>query len=522
MKKLISSIPSLFIVALIGHFSIFSNIPGLVAQPDFQSLRAVDLRNNFVIPASPEAASLGKYGEVGISHYTGALDFSIPLATIGDKALNWSFGVRYDGGGVKPDDLPAQVGQNWSLDGVGVVTRSVQGFPDRDLNYYNAAKHWQTSPFEFLDLIHENYFLDSVARGTIETQPDLYHFNFGVFSGKFYIKPDKTIFFEDAVDLEIIPTFVTNAGNNNGDISSFQIRDAAGFIYTFEFPEKTTVTYQHVSAFTGTQDLTHVYNSAWYLKEVKHPNDGMGKLTFDYDVVTTSFTPVVNPWGLLSLTYTSGPLPEPWNCNQELCGNPLVPTYNSGWSPSAFPSITNRRFIKEASFFKGTTLIEKLTFSNVNNPCTYAYGGKQLSLLTRYTGPSAGTENTGWAFSYACRDGRLFLNALNERKGVTATKPAYSFTYNTTTIPAPGSKDRDYWGYSNYNTLSGFIPTYKSACPGGTTYNGDGNRVPDAARMKAGILTQITYPTGGYTIIDYEGHQVPAYHDCQTLVAACV
>ncbi|MEZ4829541.1 MAG: hypothetical protein R3C61_25140 [Bacteroidia bacterium] len=51
-------------------------------------------------------------------------------------------------------------------------------------------------------------------------------------------------------------------------------------------------------------------------------------------------------------------------------------------------------------------------------------------------------------------------------------------------------------------------------CPGGTTYAGNGVRTPDETRMKAGILTQITYPTGGYTIIDYEGHQVASFDVC--------
>ncbi|MEZ4829543.1 MAG: hypothetical protein R3C61_25150 [Bacteroidia bacterium] len=89
----------------------------LSAQPALSSMRAIDLRNNLTIPAGPEASSLGQYGDVGISRHTGALDFSIALASIGDKVLNWNFSLRYDGSGVKPDMLPAQVGQNWSLEG---------------------------------------------------------------------------------------------------------------------------------------------------------------------------------------------------------------------------------------------------------------------------------------------------------------------------------------------------------------------------------------------------------------------
>ena len=38
-----------------------------------------------IIPPSPNAASLAKFGDIPVSHYTGATDISIPIYTIQAK-----------------------------------------------------------------------------------------------------------------------------------------------------------------------------------------------------------------------------------------------------------------------------------------------------------------------------------------------------------------------------------------------------------------------------------------------------
>lgn len=41
------------------------------------------LRNQIVLPPSPEAASLGKYGNMPVSHFTGAPQVQVPIYTLG-------------------------------------------------------------------------------------------------------------------------------------------------------------------------------------------------------------------------------------------------------------------------------------------------------------------------------------------------------------------------------------------------------------------------------------------------------
>ena len=79
---------------------------------------------------SPNAASLGKYGDVPISYYTGAPNISIPLYNLNNNDIPLDISLNYNPSGVKVNDLPGWVGQNWSLNAGGVITRTVQNFPD--------------------------------------------------------------------------------------------------------------------------------------------------------------------------------------------------------------------------------------------------------------------------------------------------------------------------------------------------------------------------------------------------------
>lgn len=80
----------------------------------------------------------------------------------------------------------------------------------------------------------------------------------------------------------------------------------------------------------------------------------------------------------------------------------------------------------------------------------------------------------------------------------------YSFDYDTTLLPTKNSGAIDFWGYYNGKIASTLLPTPKIVgvyTPDSFDY---AKRDTDFNFMKASTLTKITYPTGGYTIYDYE------------------
>src|SRR5262245_27480236 len=79
---------------------------------------------------SPEAASLGRFGTIPVSHFTGIPSVTVPVHEITAGRLKFPVSLDYHAGGVRVDELSSSVGTGWALNGVGVITRSMIGLPD--------------------------------------------------------------------------------------------------------------------------------------------------------------------------------------------------------------------------------------------------------------------------------------------------------------------------------------------------------------------------------------------------------
>ena len=171
---------------------------------------------------------MGKYGDIQINNFTGALNLQIPIHTIKGNDIGTSVSLSYDGSGNKVEALPSLVGLGWTLNVAGVITRSVQGKPDNYANYYSKASELYNLPPLSDEMATNDYFY-KIAKGQLEPQPDVYYFNFNGMSGKFAFKADGTIVMKDAKDLVIEAN-----GVGSDDISSFVIKDVIGNKYYFD------------------------------------------------------------------------------------------------------------------------------------------------------------------------------------------------------------------------------------------------------------------------------------------------
>ena len=117
----------------------------------------------------------------------------------------------------------------------------------------------------------------------------------------------------------------------------------------------------------------------------------------------------------------------------------------------------------------------------------------------------------------AYRKKSLKLNSIDFLDKDIDDKYSYKFTYNNTSLPERGTTAQDYWGYANSNTGTLLTPTLvklKSVVPGLNAepdyMTGTGDRSVNENKMKAAILEKIEYPTGGYTMFDYEANRFQA------------
>ncbi|MBK9929616.1 MAG: RHS repeat protein [Saprospiraceae bacterium] len=489
-------------------------INSLIAQGDspgdFKFRVTSMLQNRITTPGAPEAASLGKYGDYKVNTFTGLPSISIPLYTLQGAELSMPFGLNYDGGGIKVEQLPTWVGTGWNLSGGGVITRSVKGDPDMKFNYYDkSATLNQSSYSAYTDLFAENDLLLSAATKEIETQPDIYYFNMGSHSGKFYIKADKTIVMAESKDLLITPFFSTSTGN----IDSFYVKDAIGTSYIFNTNESTQMYFSTDFGPLSRVNYSFVFNSSWYLSRIVNAN-ATESIELSYFTEGTIFNPAlyVNYNNYKSVLYSHGFLSN--DCPDALCPYGDSPTSYPG-SPGS-TEISNRRFLNEVVLKKGTIAVEKIKFSSSANP--YLGSGRKLDTLSLFRGAGASIRILNQIFSYDNSTNRLTLTQVQEKSPGGTVKDPYTFSYNGTTLPALTSSAMDHWGYFNNATSNtDLIPAVTCAgvngnvnapnCSGMNNPTTGADRAPNETYMKAGVLTRITYPTKGYTDFVWEGNR---------------
>ncbi len=138
-----------------------------------------------------QAASLGEYGDIPLSLYSGRVAVSIPLAEVTDGVHKIPVTLDYSGGGIKVDQYPSSTGIGWVLNVGGCITRQVRGgFPDeysrRNAKY--GLGDFSTTGYFY----HGNYFGSSFNNINlksrvqhaadvsmfIDCEPDRFTFNF--------------------------------------------------------------------------------------------------------------------------------------------------------------------------------------------------------------------------------------------------------------------------------------------------------------------------------------------------------
>src|SRR5258708_861810 len=91
-----------------------------------------------IIPPSPNAASIAKFGDIPVSPYTGTTDISVPIYTINTKGISIPIGLDYHTGGIRLADEAGWVGLGWALNSGGMISRTINDQDDFAGNYFNS------------------------------------------------------------------------------------------------------------------------------------------------------------------------------------------------------------------------------------------------------------------------------------------------------------------------------------------------------------------------------------------------
>lgn len=476
-----------------------------------------------MIPPPPTAYALGKYGDVPVSLYTGVPAISVPVYALKDHDVVVDISLSYHGSGIKVDEIASFVGLGWSLNAGGVITRVVRGRPETllsdgslwpkrsDIQFYDYVNRPRTE-----DVIHNNQ-LYAAATGQLDNEPDLFYFNFMGRSGKFVFDKNGQAVLEAKEGLDIKWKYMP--GYN---LQKFVVTDERGVIYEFADDETT---------FFPEDGVNRI--SAWYLSKVTSPTGNT--IGFEYHGAATS--------NQLTRSYsTSWVTVLPYN-------TAITPPISAPYEGTGFSELRLHRIKTEngeVEFLYKQEKRKDYAILPATNPSSSALEEiriykadrnllKKFRLLTSYFETNRAESYNGLSPEvYSYLNYRLRLDAVQEcaADGITCLPP-YTFTYlgdnnpstdDPYTLPYRLSPSQDHWGFYNQAYNKHMIPGLSAARnipipswfkqfspPDGpesiyTSIEGGANREPHKEAMKAGLLAEMHYPTGGYTAFQFEAN----------------
>jgi YD repeat-containing protein len=466
---------------------------------------AVEFQNLIpVSTVSPNAASLGKFGDIPVSYATGIPSVTIPLYEINVGNIKIPLSLDYHGGGVRVDEVSSSVGTSWALSGIAEISRNMIGLPDENSGGYLSALSLDSLYNYYLyanysvprKLAFAQYILD-VKDNAKETQPDIFSYTLNGGGGKFMYRPNGTIMQIPVTNNRIERTI----GNN------FKITDDKGLIYIFDQQERTQMVSESATG-PGT------YTSTWRLSKMISSNLA-DTISFKYTSVT-------------------GDLEHNWSFSNVFGDNPGDGDYSRQSSSVSTISHSIELIPNEIDWRGG-----KVTFSNARDRSdrtselrldsvkVYAKQNGTFRLVKNiklyqsyfYSNPVAGKTPDN-------RNYRLRLDSVAYLP-VNSSLPAqlYQMTYNNSPIAPNESFGQDIWGFNNgaFNNPT-LMPTQTALWNGTYRTIGGGNVDPDSTNtyVQACMLQSIKYPTKGKSFFEFEPHRYPQdYSTTQTQSVSC-
>jgi YD repeat-containing protein len=549
MKRITS-----FLLTLLLYSSI---LPAQTTAPNLQS----DIPK--VTPPSPNATALGKFGELPVNLSTGIPSIGQGLFSWSGGELSLSVSLSYHAGGHKVEDMASDVGLGWALNGLGRVSRTVRSLPDDDYlagylytpnlplaatTNYSASGDGEQNGFVYWrhnnalnaseGITAENSphytLLQEISNGTRDGEPDVFNFSMGGRSGKFLIQKNGTILLlEHGLYKISYTTHPTNAPlmEQRGKIKDFRITDDNGIVYWFEETETQRSDPIAYGSTTLNAPPINVYASSWLLTRIVSA-DGYDTIRLHYTTQSSKYESgfsqsrqytLLNPFppqvpsGMINQAaqFWAGTI---YNSDYNLAEGEqatsasLITQQGKKISRIAFPDGSEARFIYQTPRLDlvGDTALDRVLLLNPDQKTV-----KNTRLLYGYFTTAAEAPLANYYASGNDFTKRLQLTGIREEATDTALAFNTLFSYNTLPLNRRDSRNLDYWGYTvnparNNNE---YLPRLRlkdndlPLNPNGGFYMGTANRNPDSVFSRAGILERISYPTGGFTQLDYENNR---------------
>ncbi len=467
------------IIALL--FSVFINTVKIHSQ---------SMNNSFgdVTIPSYMAASLGKFAEHQVSHFTGTIRVGLHLYDITQGPLSLPISLNYHTAGVRVSEVASREGLNWAMYAGGMISRTVIGLADEGANGWFSLQNLGTiSPA-------------AVADGTQDSEPDVFVFNVAGYSGKFLF--DINAGTSETVEPMIIPRQDIKITRiySGSILKGFKVILPNGVVCYFGYYDASSMV--ETSQPLPTADAT---TSGWYLMRME-THDEKHYLTFNY---ATERYRVRYPASAESYMIS-----QQTSCNLSgSAGSKYLNFYNVAVNNNyiigkRLTSIANSSGTQTVNFNTDGVTRQDLEVFGSSPPQRLKeivihngnFGYKWELTHSYFQSPSdnwdIGNGNTSSAWYKRLKLDQIQEKALN---GSPVVNP-YVFEYhNPNSIPHRLSYAIDHWGFANGETLNGAYPVNVPPTEVNGIYYGGSKRDSKESAMLAGSLKKVTYPTKGFT-----------------------
>lgn len=481
-----------------------------------------------VIPPSPTATAMAKFGEIPVSYYTGVPNISIPLYEIRNGSLSLPVNINYHSSGIKVEEEASWVGLGWSLSCGGAISRAVRGkddlsssglgFPDSYLpSSIDPSTYLYTMPASTTQRERDiNFLNDVVFNGAEDPEPDVFSYSFNGHSGKFILnkrsspsQPLEAILLSQT-DIKIEVSYVAA---KNG--YQWIITDESGNKYYFGTPE-VSVSNTGMGQDEWTADMNSLESapervvSSWYLDKIISP---VGEtIQFNYNSFTTGGTKRILSRSQTKTHITAQNIIN--GCTFNMNEFMYFSTYTENQDV----------YLKEVLFANGKVVFNTSNRQDIeparSDAPTYAQKLDNVSIYKTSENTLSLYKKYNFSYNYfgtgTFAEKRLRLDSLQESDG-SINRPPYKFNYNDTQLPSKDSKSQDHWGYFNgapnnnvnetkygdHITNGTLVPPCTLNTTDGTREYQGADRSPNGSMAAACILKEIIYPTGGSTKFDY-------------------
>ena len=471
-----------------------------------------ELTHSSVIPPSPVASELTKYITYPVDLCNGLVKTSIPLYEIVDGDIRIPITLNYHASGLKPNIRSSHwLGDGWSLSTGPSLSRTINGVAD-EIKYMPELALRDSLSYEQLNAIYTQ---------AVDVALDEFHYSLSGSSGRLYLRRD----IDGTVTPVTIPRddiIVTFSGGKS--LLEFYVKDNFGMTYSFGGTDDSYHDYVYYEF--GTAPSSSFAPSSWKIREIRSAMTGR----------TVSFKYTSNIEEIFCIRYVDALVILDEYSSQSKCTIPLVDVSTCQSNDSklyvydrnvkglveadmgevkypvgyTFPMPAMQKIIQKNSYAKRIDFSGGHVLFKMNSDMD-----KGLEAIEVYDVSGELVKRIKLVQTYNKTKFSLRLESIAVESPDGETAETYSFSYKGD-CPPRNTRSIDKWGYYNGKDNSTLVPTvttnlsvnnypYWGECVTVTIPGGD--RSPDEEAMQAGILTSVTYPTGGRTEFSYEAHR---------------